>query len=38
MSKQYIKGRRFEYRVKKYFEEKGYYVIRSAGSHGIFGL
>jgi len=24
--------------VKKHFEEKGYYVIRSAGSHGIADL
>ena len=37
-NKSYIKGRNFEYRVKKYYENKGYYVIRSAGSHGIFDL
>lgn len=29
----YQKGRRLEYRVKKHFEDKGYLVIRSAGSH-----
>jgi len=32
--KSYIKGRRLEYKVKKLLEDKGYYVIRSAGSHG----
>ena len=31
---QYQRGASFERRVKKYLEEKGYYVIRSAGSHG----
>jgi len=34
----YQKGRNFEYRVKKYLEEKGFFVVRSAGSHGIFDL
>jgi len=34
----YHKGRNFEYRVKKYLEKKGYFVVRSAGSHGIFDL
>jgi len=34
----YHRGRNFEYRVKKYLEEKGYFVVRSAGSHGIFDL
>jgi Holliday junction resolvase len=29
----YIKGRNFEYWVKKYYETKGYLVIRAAGSH-----
>lgn len=28
----YLKGARFERRVKKYLEEKGYLVIRAAGS------
>jgi Holliday junction resolvase len=30
----YKKGRAFEYRVKKHFEELGYYVIRSYASKG----
>ena len=30
----YRKGANFERKVKKTFEEKGYTVIRSAGSHG----
>lgn len=34
----YKKGRRFEYKVKKELEEQGYYVIRSAGSRGVFDL
>lgn len=34
----YIKGRNIEYKVKKWLEEKGYYCIRSAGSHGIIDL
>jgi len=32
------KGTRFEYRVRDYFLKKGYFVARSAGSHGIFDL
>lgn len=31
---QYERGRSFEYRVKKHYERKGYFVMRSAGSHG----
>ena len=34
----YKKGRRLEYRVMKELKEKGYYPIRSAGSHGIIDL
>lgn len=34
----YKKGRNFEYRVKSDLEKKGYYVIRSAGSHSKFDL
>lgn len=34
----YRRGRAFEYRVKKYLEEKGFSVIRSAGSHGKYDL
>lgn len=30
----YKRGRTFEYRVMAHFEELGYYVMRSAGSHG----
>lgn len=32
------KGIRQEYKVKKFLESKGYYVVRSAGSHGIYDL
>jgi len=28
----YERGRRFEYRVRKYLKEKGYFVVRSAKS------
>jgi len=34
----YIKGRRVEYRVKEVLEGEGYYVVRAAGSHGLFDL
>ena len=34
----YQRGYRFELRVKKFFEDLGYYVVRSAGSHGIVDL
>ena len=34
----YKKGRLFEYKVKKEFEKRGYYVVRSAGSKGVFDL
>ena len=37
-NKNYQSGRNFEYRVKKYLEEKGYYVMRSAGSKTPFDL
>ena len=33
-NKNYVNGRAFEYRVKCDLGRKGYYVIRSAGSHG----
>lgn len=32
-NKNYISGRKFEYDVRDFFEERGYTVIRSAGSH-----
>ena len=31
-SSSYVKGARFERRVKKHFEEKGYLVVRQGGS------
>jgi hypothetical protein len=34
----YIKGRKKEYKLKKEFEEKGYIVLRTAGSHGFADL
>lgn len=30
----YQKGARLEYATKKKWEERGYFVVRSAGSHG----
>ena len=38
VNKNYQSGRNFEYRVKRYLEEKGYYVMRSAGSKSPFDL
>ena len=38
MNKNYNSGRKFEYRVKKHLEKKGYYVMRSAGSKSPFDL
>lgn len=32
-NKNYISGRNFEYRVKKYLEKEGWFVVRTAGSH-----
>jgi HJR/Mrr/RecB family endonuclease len=32
-NKNYLNGRKFEYKIRDYFESKGYVVIRSAGSH-----
>ncbi len=34
----YQSGYRFERRVMEYLQKRGYYVIRSAGSHGVFDL
>ena len=34
----YRRGRRFEYKVGKWLIKLGYYVIRSAGSKGLFDL
>lgn len=35
---QYQRGVRFEYKVKQAYEARGCYVVRSAGSHGLFDL
>ena len=32
-NKNYVKGRAFEYQIKKLFEKKGFMVFRTAGSH-----
>ena len=37
-SKNYAKGRAFEYRVQNHLRKKGYYVIRSYGSKGLYDL
>ncbi len=37
-NRKYEKGRRFEYKVKRLFEEMGYVVIRSASSHSFADL
>lgn len=34
----YLRGRNFEYKVKKYLQEQGYTVLRTAGSHGKYDL
>jgi len=34
----YVRGRAFEYREKKFWEGNGAVVMRTAGSHGIFDL
>jgi Holliday junction resolvase len=33
VNKNYVAGRNLEYRIKKSLESKGYFVIRSSGSH-----
>jgi Holliday junction resolvase len=38
MVNQYRRGSRFELQVKKMFEARGYYVMKSAGSRGIADL
>jgi Holliday junction resolvase len=37
-NKNYLRGRRFEWQLKKDLEEQGYLVFRTAGSHGLFDL
>jgi hypothetical protein len=34
----YLRGRKFEWQVKKDLEGQGYHVIRASGSHGVFDL
>lgn len=38
MPKGYVKGAKFERRVRDHFVRRGFYVIRSAGSKGLFDL
>jgi len=38
MTTKYQKGTQFEYLVKAKLEKKGYFVVRSAGSKGMFDL
>lgn len=37
-NRNYVKGRRLEYEVKQYLMQKGWFVVRSAGSHSPFDL
>ena len=37
-NKSYLKGVRFERKVKKFLEEKDYFCIRTAGSHSLIDL
>lgn len=38
MATNYTRGRAFEYVRKAFYEEMGYAVLRTAGSHGLFDL
>jgi len=38
MATGYVRGRRFEYEVKKKMEDDGYFCVRSAGSRGLVDL
>lgn len=38
VNKNYKKGYVFELKIKHLLEDKGYYVMKSGGSHGIFDL
>ncbi|MGB0976973.1 MAG: hypothetical protein ACPGSG_08315 [Prolixibacteraceae bacterium] len=38
MNKNYVAGRNFEYRIIRWLTGKGYYVVRSYASKGIFDL
>jgi hypothetical protein len=37
-NRNYISGRNFEYRTKRFFEKMDYFVMRAYGSKGIFDL
>jgi hypothetical protein len=37
-NKRYLAGRRFEYKIKRDLEKKGYFVIRASASKGLFDL
>ena len=37
-SKNYVKGRNFEYRVMKFLRMKGYYCMRAYGSKGLYDI
>ena len=37
-SKNYVKGRAFEYRTQNYLRKKGYYVLRAYASKGVYDL
>jgi len=37
-NKNYVSGRNFEYRIAKWLKDRGYYVVRSYASKGIFDL
>lgn len=37
-NKNYVRGRAFEYNIATLMRRKGYFVIRSAGSHGVSDL
>jgi Holliday junction resolvase len=38
MTSAYQKGRSYEYSIMRGYAKKGLYVIRSAGSHGLFDI
>jgi Holliday junction resolvase len=38
VNKNYIKGRNYEYKIKKLYELAGFTVLRTAGSHGFADL
>lgn len=38
VTKAYEKGRNYEYYIKSKLEKAGFFVVRSAGSHGVFDL